>query len=204
MATKTQATAEVRKINRQHVTITIKGISPVQTHRFGEKARQQLYDSTILKKSRTGKKMERDPEDEYKEALYAFGDGKVGFPSIMVKKAMVNACRLTDIPMTDAKQMFFVWGPDHDLKDYVPVNHVEPELHEAIVPAAKGKGATLSYRALYPEGWEADIVIEHVPEVISVDSLVNLLNLAGFSVGIGCQRPERGGQYGRFEVVTDG
>lgn len=189
----------LKAISPEKMIIKINGISPLQTHRFGESALEGLRGTTMQKPQR-GKKKMRDPEAEYKEALYVFGDDTVGFPAIMIKKAMINACRLTEMAMTEAKQMFFVWGGNPQYQEYCAVQGVEPEIHEAIVPAAKGKGATLSYRAIFPVGWYAEVVIEHLPEIISKEKLVNLLSLAGFSVGIGCQRPERGGQYGRFEI----
>ena len=192
----------VENIKPNRFQLKIKGDSILETHRFGESALQALRDSA-MGKARRGKKPVRNPDAEYKEALYVFGKGTVGFPAIMLKKAMVNACRLTDIPMTTAKQLFFTWGADNDHPDYCAVNHVEPEICEAIVPAGNGKGATLSYRAMFPVGWEAELVIDHLEGTVNEETLVNLLNLAGYAVGIGCQRPERGGQHGRFHVVTD-
>ena len=37
---------------------------------------------------------------------------------------------------------------------------------------------------------------------IPVESLINLINRAGFGVGIQEMRPEKGGTYGRFKIDT--
>ena len=174
----------IEPINKSSFVISIRGISPLQTHRFSEDALASLRGTVKGVGTKAGKKTVRDPEKEYKEALYQFDKGKVGVPSTMA----------------EAKQMFFTYGTENPA--FCSVTGVEPEVHEAIVPAAKGKGATLSYRAIYPIGWESSVVIEHNPDVIGAEALANLLNNAGFSVGWGCQRPERGGQYGRFEVIA--
>mgnify|MGYP003631892840 CR=1 FL=1 len=190
----------IEPINKSSFVISIRGISPLQTHRFSEDALASLRGTVKGVGTKAGKKTVRDPEKEYKEALYQFDKGKVGVPSMMAKLSMVNACRTTKLSMAEAKQMFFTYGTENPA--FCSVTGVEPEVHEAIVPAAKGKGATLSYRAIYPIGWESSVVIEHNPDVIGAEALANLLNNAGFSVGWGCQRPERGGQYGRFEVIA--
>jgi len=37
---------------------------------------------------------------------------------------------------------------------------------------------------------------------VSIEQLANLFVIAGFAVGVGEWRPEKNGQYGRFEVAT--
>ncbi len=192
---------QIGAIAANRFMVTVVGISPLQTHRFGETAQESLKQST-LGKSRKGKKPTRNPDLEYKESLYTFKENDtIGFPSIAFKKAMISACRVTSLTMATAKQMFFAWGSDLEYPDYCEIYGVDPELHESIVPTGSGKGSTLSWRGIFPVGWKADVVIEHLPEIVNEEELINLLNLAGFSVGIGPQRPENGGQYGRFEIV---
>jgi hypothetical protein len=43
--------------------------------------------------------------------------------------------------------------------------------------------------------------IQYNARAISQDQLLNLINLGGFSVGVGEWRPERSGDFGRFRVV---
>ena len=199
-----EETIELKEIEPRSIIVTVEGISDLQTHRFGETALASLRGTTNKKAAKAGKKPARDPEAEYKEALYRFGEGKVGVPAIMFKKSMVNAVRIVHgMTMATAKQMFFTVGTDPEWREFCAVENVAPSIHEAIVPAGGGKGATLSYRAIYGGPWRIRVGLEFIEGVISDEQIINLLNLAGFSVGIGCQRPERGGQYGRFKVVQE-
>jgi len=50
--------------------------------------------------------------------------------------------------------------------------------------------------------WSIDFIIEYNPTVISCEQILGLLDLAGFSVGIGEWRPQRSGDYGRFKILT--
>jgi hypothetical protein len=44
------------------------------------------------------------------------------------------------------------------------------------------------------------VTIKFNTSAISAEQVANLLNVAGFGVGIGEWRPERNGSYGRFHV----
>ena len=45
-----------------------------------------------------------------------------------------------------------------------------------------------------------DLEIEIAAELMRVEDLVALIERAGFGVGIGEWRPEKGGEYGRFAI----
>lgn len=51
--------------------------------------------------------------------------------------------------------------------------------------------------------WSVEITCEIDSKLLTIDDLVNLVNRAGFGVGIGEWRPEKSGEYGRFEVDSD-
>ena len=60
----------------------------------------------------------------------------------------------------------------------------------------------LRYRAEF-KNWRAKLTIEYNPAVIQPEHIVNLVEISGFAVGIGENRPEKGGDWGTFEVVRD-
>ena len=63
-----------------------------------------------------------------------------------------------------------------------------------------GMGSTdLRYRPEFSE-WSILLRIEYDTEWISADTIVNLLERAGFGIGIGEMRPQKGGEFGRFQV----
>jgi hypothetical protein len=87
-----------------------------------------------------------------------------------------------------------------------PFGDCEPTQREDMVRVGgKGPGtgtADLRYRPEYT-GWSIPIRVDYNSSVISMEQIVNLLNLAGFSIGIGEWRPQKDGQWGMFEVVAD-
>ena len=64
----------------------------------------------------------------------------------------------------------------------------------------KLRGARLlRTRARFDE-WAATFVVEADPELVDRDRLLRWLDIGGRRVGVGDWRPERSGQYGRFDV----
>ena len=62
--------------------------------------------------------------------------------------------------------------------------------------------ADMRYRAeFWP--WHAELEISYNTRALSLEQIMNLLNTAGFGVGIGEWRPERDGDKGRFHCAND-
>lgn len=59
------------------------------------------------------------------------------------------------------------------------------------------------YRGQFGAHWTADVPIEYDPSIINPSQLINLLNRAGFSVGLLEGRPEKSGQWGRYTVMPE-
>ncbi len=131
-------------------------------------------------------------------------------PVTAVKNAMVSACRLFHgVTMTAAKQIIHV----NRGAAYIPIE-VEPgvyygEGHKDFVrPIGRedvirlpNKSADLRFRPVYTP-WSLDITIDYVANVYTAEQVVNLLEAAGFSVGIGENRPEKsGGSWGTFTTA---
>jgi hypothetical protein len=67
-----------------------------------------------------------------------------------------------------------------------------------------GEGtADIRYRPEFKQ-WKMPVTLKFNAAVISVEQIANLLNTAGFGVGIGEWRPEKNGSYGRFHVGSEG
>lgn len=62
--------------------------------------------------------------------------------------------------------------------------------------------ADIRYRAEFPD-WKARVLVRYNANVLSEAQILNLLNVAGFAVGVGEWRPEKDGQYGMFHVATE-
>jgi hypothetical protein len=57
----------------------------------------------------------------------------------------------------------------------------------------------LRYRPEFRD-WAVRITMTFDSEMLRVDDIMSLVNRAGFGAGIGEWRPEKGGDYGRFEI----
>jgi len=124
--------------------------------------------------------------------------GKYGFPATGFKKAMVSACRYAEgFSMTKA------YGAFHILGDLVEIKGAKPVMRTDVVRIGNfgKKTADIRYRGEFKD-WKIDLRILYNARVVSKQMLAHLLNLAGFAVGVGEWRPEKGGQFGMFEVAS--
>lgn len=188
----------IKPIDFARVQVTVVGDSPIVQHRIGESAIDKLEESTREKKLKT-KRQPRDIEKEYNEATYFMPDGKnIAAPSMWFKQSMVNACSFIEgINKTLARAAFFIEG------DFVPVNGTRKMRTDVVRLGGIGKTAQTRYRPeVFP--WSVTLPIKYRHDLIDVSDLCNLLNHAGFSVGVGEDRPQkRGGQWGLFHVASE-
>lgn len=88
-------------------------------------------------------------------------------------------------------------GAFHVVGEFVKIEGtVEPR--EDIVKV--GKGTSIHYRGQFTE-WTTTVTIAYNKHALSKAQILNLLNVAGFGVGVGDWRPEKNGQFGRFHVA---
>ena len=167
------------------------GDAPLIVHRFSEKQKRKMLDKQMGVASE-GREF-KDPEADFRESLYTLPGGKYGFPAIAFKSAGVTACTSLgkSVTKTAARQAFHVIG---DLIEIVGT----PTMREDTVRVGQGT-ADIRYRGEFKE-WSCELTIRYNARVMSDEQVINLLNVAGFAVGVGEWRPERDGQYGLFHV----
>ena len=78
----------------------------------------------------------------------------------------------------------------------VPIKFAEHHIDEKLM--SPKKGAPVLVRLNRFSGWSADIKISFIDSVYSVEQIINIVNLAGFGIGIGSGRSSG---YGRYHVV---
>lgn len=203
---------EIPEMPTKTVEVPIVGTSLLCQHRWSEKARKQIRDK------QTGKATEgqdtKDPELNARSSLHIMDDSKreawnqgeidkseITFviPAIAFKKAMVRGAKQTDyLPMTDARGAFFVMGVDHPEKVTVEHGEDDPYMREDMVRVGRNK-ADIRYRGAFDD-WAATLRIEYNSKVVSVEQVIQIVELAGYGVGVGEYRPENDGQWGRFQT----
>ena len=66
------------------------------------------------------------------------------------------------------------------------------------------KTADIRFRGMFTD-WHMDLNVRYnLNGAISFEQIINLINLAGFTCGIGEWRPEKNGTYGTYRVVDAG
>lgn len=184
----------IKPLNFQTISVPIVGTSPLLMHKFSDAAKEE-----VDKKRRgenTGKKNFIKVDEEIAGAIYYTSNGKFGFPAAAFKNAMIRGGSMAGFVMTKLNLSFRILGEDADM---VELKTNVPRKHTAIGRNPNSGGAVVIHRPEF-EQWEATLKIRFDADVITQDQIVNLLNRAGETVGVGDWRLEKKGNFGAFMV----
>lgn len=208
MAVKPKPTAiELPPLDIRTVDIPIVGDTPLITHAWSEKARKLMADKQ-QKKASAGRAA-KDPWADFVGALYWISEhgepateddverGIFGLPATALKSAAVEACTsVASLTKVAARQAFHIDG------ELVEILGPPPSMREDVARIGMGV-ADLRYRPEFAV-WGVLLRVKINAAVMSEAQVVALFDLAGFAVGVGDWRPQRGGPYGRFHVAKTG
>ena len=216
---KQESIIEVKPIEVVSTNIRIVGTSPLIVHAWSHKAKQEMLDKQ-MGKTKTAKKSAKDPFEDFIESAYwisgkpeeatpeAFdaavqNGARWGFPVTAIKQAAASASSRNDIgiPMTKIRGAFFIQGIGTDMLGEIKGS--TPKMREDMVRVGgMTKTADIRYRAEFDD-WYMDLPIQYNANgALSLEQIINLINLGGFTCGIGEWRPEKDGFYGMFKVAT--
>jgi hypothetical protein len=189
----------LKPIKVNTIAVTIVGVTPLIQHKWSEKALKQIREKKGGKKTKNREPC--DPEKEAAAAMHRTEKGVPGIPACAVKACLINAAHKdSGIEKTLVRKSLFVECADAE--GVLPIRSKEPRIREDPVRVSSG-GTDLRYRPEFPAGWECDLEITYNSNNLTPDDVVNLLNAAGFGVGLLEMRPEKGREYGRFRVKTE-
>lgn len=194
-------------------TVRIVGNTPLICHAWSEKARKMILQKH-MKKANNGKEIRR-PAVEFADCLYwltekpdlkdlsdeeaqevlnkVIPQSKFGFPTLAFKSAAVDAGYQQKIlPVKTTAR-----GAFHILGEFAEIEGV-PTIREDMVKIGMGV-AQPAFRAEF-KTWATTLEINLNTGAMSVEEVVNLFNVGGFSNGVGDWRPARDGSYGTFHV----
>lgn len=191
-------TATLLSLNIQESVIKIRGLSPLIMHRFSEHSKEAILKTITkqAKKTREAKNIEREIED----AKYLTDNGAPAFPVIGFKKAMVRAGKQLGIKMTEARSSFFVIG---EFSKYcnMEVTELSGQWDYRYDNIVVGMGKADIRCRPQLNNWSATITVGYNSSILSFEQIINMLQIAGYGIGIGDWRPEKDGSFGRFEVI---
>lgn len=186
--------AEIKPAKIARATIKIQGTAPFVQNKFSKKARDKMMaDMAATKAEKKGKatRPPRNYDEDFRQAQHVSQDGWPGIPCPAFRSAMIDACRTVGMVMTRAKMAVFIVPDGFDADDGTPlvrlVSDAEPERMESLVRNDNG-GADIRVRPMW-RNWGAVVTLEFDSEMITFESVINLLDRAGRQVGIGEGRP---------------
>lgn len=208
----TTTSIEIPPVRLETSRVYLIGSAPLIVHAFPEKARKAMIDKQM--KKATGGRDARDPQAEFQAARYILPDGRDGFPAIAFKDAAVTACTsIADVTKVAARQAFRIKGePMHAAgvldgsfvrTALVPLVAHPPMVREDVVRlSGPSRTAEMRYRPEFPV-WGVILEVVLNPQVISFGQLGSMFQAAGHGVGVGDYRPERNGDCGTFDLVSE-
>lgn len=229
MATaKSTSVININPIVTETVEVTIVGITPLIVHAWSQKAKQEMLDKQRGKKT-SAKHEIKIPANDFSSSLYWLtekpelgkddaeaeanvfgaieGGARFGFPCNGIKASIISGAYRggLDVKMTELRGTFFLSGAtEASTIDLAEIVGSKPEMREDTVRVGgMSKSADIRYRAEF-EKWEIPLKLTYMKNgKYSLEQLLNMLNYGGFCCGIGEWRPERDGQMGMYQLLTD-
>ncbi len=188
------------------IEVTLKGVTPLLHNRD-----DIMFGHEDLKKT----KQESYEEHEiriWKDKAHVNKDGQLIFPDTWIRKMLISSQGLTANPIkppnasrkTMTMKPYFVSGILVDStiicnKKGKPVvlKDLEP-MYKMVSP--QGKGKVLCIRPMIPAEWQVTVSITLTVEMVRDEHILESLAWAGTFNGAGDWRPQKGGNYGIFDV----
>lgn len=216
---------EIMNIERASFNITIVGDTPLIVHAWSEKAKRMILDKQTGKAT-ASKNVIKIPYNDFADSLYwltpkpehgkndeeaernvldAIENGaRFGFRADGIKAAAAATPKRIGqkIDGTDMRASFFIKGAtDASTAELAEIVGPAPVMREDMVRVGgQSKTADIRYRAMFEE-WRIPLeIIYNANGKISVEQIVNAINVSGFAIGIGEWRPDKKGQFGMFHV----
>ena len=134
--------------------------------------------------------------DEYTEKAFkeALKKNTPCIPAFGLKMSFADAVVRNEIAQyaTKFRASVNIIGEGDNL---VPIKFTQHHIDEKLM--SPKKGAPVLVRLNRFSGWSADIKLSFIDSVYSCEQLINIINLAGFGIGIGSGRSSG---YGRYHV----
>ena len=208
MAKVVEKTIEVKPIVPKTIVVTIEGDSDLILNKMNDVSTRQLTNERKDKAKDLEKPNEWEqiitamhwlngkPTDFSQKGLEkALKDNAPCITSFGVKKSLGQSVVRNQISQYATKfdASVNVLGQGDGL---IPIKFTEHHVDEKLM--SPKRGAPILVRLNRFSGWSADIVVSYIDNVYSEEQILNIINLAGFGIGIGSGRTSG---YGRYHVT---
>lgn len=207
-AKKEETTIELKPINPRTITISIVGDTDLILNKMNDVTTRQLVDARKDKAKNIEKPnvweevitsvhwLNGKPTEFTENALEdALKNNAPCLTAFGLKKSFADAVVRNEISTyaTKFNASVNIIGQGDNL---IPIKFTQHFIDEKLM--SPKKGAPVLVRLNRFSGWTADINVQLIENVYSIEQLVNIVNLAGFGIGIGSGRSSG---YGRYHVV---
>jgi len=185
----------LKKLEIGTIKVKIVGDSPYLPEPM-DMAVLEKYNKIKSKQSYT--KDDISEEEKVKAKFYYTEDEKYGIPARAIYNSMIRASSyLFDIKqggMRNIKEGVTIVG------DILPLEFKKQKVltHWGRTSGMKGSPRKIMRNAF--EGWSVEVTIQFNKANLSAEQIVNVLNWAGFHIGVGGFRKEKTGNFGAFHI----
>lgn len=213
----------IQPVEKVTAEITIVGETPLIVHAWSEKAKKEMLEAQ-QGKAKGKKKTFKNPVEDFIRSMYwldgtpeipegateeeceeifnnAIENGaRFGFPAVAIKKAAVSAAYRQGLTKDKVSANGSFWLTGIDDPEFVVIESEEPPvMREDMVKIGMGT-ADLRYRGEF-KNWKCKCKVSYLKDgVFSLENIISMINLGGFSCGLGEWRTEKGGVSGAFRV----
>lgn len=179
--------------NFKVATITIIGSAPLVQNRFASRVQieKDMEKGDKGKAARKGQKPPKDFAEEFNASRHVSTDGWDGINASGFRNALIRACSLVGIEMTRGKSALFIEADGLEKTDGTPLVRIySKKPPEEFRAAVRNKNGAMDIRArpMWRE-WKCELRIRYDADMISSESVINLVSRAGGQVGVGAGRP---------------
>lgn len=169
--------------------------SPLHVCRLGEDALDNI-ENTLSGGKNVRKFLVK--EEAWRQAVYLDEQGRECLPGGAFKSCLVNSVlknKTTNVTKKELKGAIVM--PQF----VVPLDFKAADRKNIRVGVRNKVGnVNLSYRVQYAK-WRCKLEVHFLSQIVSLEVLGNQIDFSGTMIGVGCWRPEKGGNCGRFRVV---
>ena len=199
-------TIEIKRIETKQVTVKIVGDGDLILNKMNDVSTRQLTDQ------RKNKAKDMEVPNEWEQIITAmhWRDGK---PTDFSENGLIDALK-NNAPCITAFGLKKSFGDavvrneidkyktkfDNSLNivakgNLIPIKFTEHCVDEKLMSPKKGSPVLVRMNRF--SGWSAEFTIQFTENVYSLEQIINIINLAGFGLGIGSGRTSG---YGRYHV----
>jgi len=185
----------LKKLETRTIKVKIVGDSPYMPEPM-DMAVLEKYNKIRSKQNYT--KDDISEEEKVKAKFYYTEDEQFGIPARAIYNSMIRASSyLFDIKqggMRNIKEGVTVVG------DILPLKYKKQKVltHWGRTSGMKGSPRKIMRNAF--EDWSVDVTIQFNKANLSAEQIINVLNWAGFHIGVGGFRKEKTGNFGAFHI----